>query len=99
MERIGGRVLAISTDAPADSARVVQRNRLGFSILSDKDGTAMEAYGVKHAGGGPDGSDIAIPSYFLINRDGVIVWRRVSQRVQDRPSPDEAIAEIRRLGP
>jgi peroxiredoxin len=88
---------AVAVDAPADSLGVVRRNKLAFPILVDAAGEAMRSYGVLHERGGPDGGDIAIPAHFLIDRDGRIVWRRIAQRVQDRPDPAEVLEQIRKL--
>lgn len=98
MRRIGGRLLTITVDTPEQSAKVVNRQLLNFPILSDADRKIILTYGVVHAGGGPDGGDVAIPAFFLVNGEGEIVWRRVAKRVQDRPNPQDVIAEIRKLG-
>lgn len=95
MQRRGGRLLAISVDSPADSLRVVQSGKLSFPILSDADRRVIQAYGVVHSGGGPRGEDIAMPSMFLVDRSGKIVWEHVARRVVDRPSPEAVIAAIR----
>jgi peroxiredoxin len=50
-----------------------------------------------HEGGGPGGSDIAIPAQILIDRDGNLVWRFISKRIQDRLHPDEVLAAVRRM--
>lgn len=93
--RLGGQVLAVSVDPPQKSAQVVERNGLEFSILSDTDRTVIRNFGLVHAGGGPDGGDIAIPAQFLIGRDGRILWRYLSTHVQYRVNPAELASIIR----
>ncbi len=93
----GGRVLAVAVDPPAKSRRVVKNNALQFSILSDADRSVIEAYGLVHAGGAPDGGDIAIPAHVLIDRDGRIAWRHVAQRVTLRPRVEDILAAIAAL--
>lgn len=92
---MGGKLLAVSADPPQQSAKVVQKHRLNFAILSDSDLRVMRAFGVVHSGGGPKGEDIAIPSHFLIGRDGRIVWRFISSRVQDRVDPSDLLSAVR----
>ncbi len=92
---MGGRLLAVSVDPPQRSAQVVERNGLEFPILADTEREVIRAYGVVHAGGGPEGGDIAIPAQFLIGRDGKILWRFVSSHVQYRVDPDELLRTIR----
>ncbi|MCG3128782.1 MAG: hypothetical protein CHACPFDD_03674 [Phycisphaerae bacterium] len=75
----------------------MQRHDLPFPILSDTERHVIRAFGVLHAGGAPNGGDIAIPSHFLIDRDGRIVWRFIATRVQNRPDPAELIGRIRAL--
>lgn len=93
----GGRMLAICTDAPADSKRVIDRYKLNFSILSDEKGEAIRRYGLLHAGGSPKGGDIAVPAHVLIDSSGRIIWRRKSEKIQDRPDPAEVRAAIEAL--
>lgn len=95
--KVGGRLLAISVDPPGRSLQVVSRNSLNFSILSDVDREVIHLYGLFHAEGAPDGSDIAIPAMFLVDREGHIVWRRVSARIQDRVDPQVVLAKIAEL--
>lgn len=88
--------MAVSVDRPEDSLRVVERNRLPFSILSDREGVAIRAYGVLHPGGGPRGQDIALPAHFLIDR-GTIAWRFVASNVNERVDPDEVRRQVAAL--
>ena len=93
----GGSLLAISVDTPEQSAEVVRTAGLAFPILSDPDRAAIRAYGVLHAGGAPDGADIALPADFLIDREGVIAWAHVASQVQSRPPPNEVLSHLARI--
>lgn len=90
-------MLAICTDAPADSKRVVDKYKLNFSILSDGKGEVIRKYGLIHAGGSHRGGDIAVPAHVLIDRSGQIAWKRRSDKIQDRPDPAEVRARIESL--
>jgi peroxiredoxin len=53
---------------------------------------AIDAYGLRHAGAGPDGHDIAHPASVLIDRDGIVRWTFVTRNVRVRPTPDDVLA-------
>src|SRR5262249_58433151 len=91
------RVVALSVDSPKDSKKVVDADRLPFSILSDENFDVVRAYGLVHPHGGPKGVDTTIPAHVLIDRDGKILWKHVAKRVLDRPDPDEVLAKVRSL--
>ncbi len=97
LERSKGRLLAISVDPPKKSLAVVQKQHLGFSILSDRDCKVIRDYGILHEGGGPHGGDIAVPAMFLIDRDGKLVWFHKAKRITDRALPREVLEAIRAL--
>ncbi len=67
-------------------------------LLSDTDGRALEAFGVRHAAGNPiDGKDIARPATFLLDREGRIVWRDLTENWRIRPRPAVLLRELDRV--
>lgn len=96
LSRHGGSIVAISVDEPAQSLDVVEGQHLAFPILSDAKREVIRAYGLVHQGGGMTGEDVAIPSQFLLDSDRHVLWRRISARIQDRPSPDEVLSQVRK---
>ena len=90
-------MFAVSVDAPKDSKRVVEKNKLPFSILGDEQRETIRAYGLVHAKGGPGGGDVAIPADILIDRDGKILWKHVSTNVTDRPYTEEILDVVARF--
>jgi len=99
LETKGGRILAISVDAPEESREVRRKDKLNFPILADVDGRVMRTLGLVHENGGPNGQDIAIPAQILLRQDGSIAWQYVSRRVQDRANPTETLAVVNALTP
>lgn len=91
----GGQTFALSVDGPEESRAVVERYRLPFPILCDTKREVLQAYSLVHEGGGPGGSDVAVPAHLLIDREGHVVWRHVAKRVQDRPDPKAEAVEVR----
>jgi peroxiredoxin len=97
LAEMGGRLLAVATDSPAQSLAVVEKSRLNFAILCDEDAELLRRFGVLHAGGGPRGRDIAIPAHFLLDRTGRVVWSHIAENVSDRPELTDLRAALRRL--
>ena len=92
----GGEVLAISVDRPEQSRVIRDRLGLGFPLLSDPELAAIDAYGLRHVGGGPEG-DIARPAVFVLDRAGRIAWRDLTDNWRVRVRPDAVLAELQRL--
>lgn len=87
--------MAISVDEPEDTAKIVEAYGLTFPVLSDPDGEALDAFGVRHPGGNPiDGVDIARPATFVADREGLIVWRDFTENWRIRTRPETLLAEL-----
>ena len=93
------RVLAICVDTVEENARVVATQKLEFPILSDPDKKAIGAYGLLHndavTAAGSD--DIARPAVFILDRNGVVRWRHLTDNWRVRVRPEtvlEQLAEI-----
>lgn len=90
---INARVIGISVDSPFAQQAFVQANGLNFPMYSDFSRHAVRAFGIEDphfAGGLLPG--VAKRSVFVVDRDGVVRWRWVS----DNPGvePDyRAVAE------
>ena len=96
LQAAGGTVLAVSSDAIRDAKRLSERLNLPFDLLSDKDTATIREYGLLHHEPYQD-KDVALPANFLIDRDGIIVWRWFSSRVTDRADPAVVAERIDRL--
>ena len=70
-------VLAVSADTVEDNRKLAASAKLEFSLLADREGKAVDAFGLRHTGASIDGRDIARPAVFIIGRDGRIAWRRL----------------------
>ena len=64
-----------------------------FPILYNKDADVVKAYGVYDLLG--DG--LATPSTFIIDKQGVIRWKRVGSSVGDRPPTSKVLEELGKL--
>lgn len=97
INQLGVRLLAVSVDSQEGAHRLAVSLDLNFPILCDTERKVIDAYGLRHKGGGLDGSDIAIPAHVLIDKDGKILSRHVSKRPQDRLDPQRLVATVRAL--
>lgn len=87
----GGTLLAISVDSVADNKRVATKYQLPFPLLSDTERNVVWSYGVLHKAGGPDKSDIALPSMVFIDCQGNVTWRYVAGKIQSRLDPEAVL--------
>jgi peroxiredoxin Q/BCP len=87
----GAEVIGISGDSSSSHEKFASHHRLPFVLLSDPDGTARDAFGVKKTLG-------LIPGRytFVVDRKGVIQHGFESQ-VRVGKHVDEALASVKRL--
>jgi peroxiredoxin len=86
-------VLAISVDPPDESREIVDTYGLEFRLLSDPDLRVIDQFGVRHPDGGLDG-DIARPAVFILDRDGRVVWRELTENWRVRVRPDLILEQL-----
>ena len=83
-------------DPVEQNAKVVQELKLSFPILADTERRVLDSYDLRDEAG-PDGA-IARPATFVIDRDGIVRWRNLSDSYRLRPSPDDVLAAVVVLG-
>jgi peroxiredoxin len=84
-------VIAVSVDTPEESARLADGLGLDFPILSDLSGEAIREWGLVHEGGKPGGGAIARPATFLVEANGVISWRSLTDNWRVRVRPEHVL--------
>ncbi|HUL61491.1 MAG TPA: redoxin domain-containing protein, partial [Methanocella sp.] len=67
--------------------------RLPFRVISDPDCDVIKAYGVYD-----DSTDTADPTVFLIDKNGVVRFRKTIESLYDRVPADEIVNRLRDLG-
>jgi len=90
----GGEVVAVVVDPVATNAELARDAELAFPILSDADLHVIDAYGLRHRGAGPDGSDVSHSATVLIDAAGVVRWTFVTRNVRVRPTPQDVRAAL-----
>lgn len=82
-------IVGISSDEAPESRLLRASLKLDFALLHDEAARVADAYGVRMAV-----EEIAIPSVFVIDREGGIAWRHIGEYVPDRPTPDAVLAAL-----
>ena len=75
------------------------RDKLGsagieYHLLADPDLSTIDAYGVRHPGGDMQGGDIARPATFVIDRQGRVVWRELTDNWRIRLRPERLLEQL-----
>ena len=87
----------MSVDSPEKNQSVVDKAKLGFSILSDPNCEMADAYGLRHVGARFDGADIARPAVFILDADGKIAWRMLTDNYRVRVRPETVVQQLKQL--
>jgi peroxiredoxin len=87
-------IAGIVVDTPETNAELARQAGLAYPILSDPDLHAIDAYGLRHAGAGENGHDIAHPAEVLVDGAGIVRWTAVTGNVRVRPTPAEVLGAI-----
>lgn len=90
-------VFGISTDTPRENQEFADSAQIAFPLLSDQDGQAMDAFGLRHEGASIEGKDIARPAVFIIDRDGKIAWRQLTDNWRERVRPETVIEQLKQI--
>ena len=90
-------ILAISPDANEQSQALAERLRARYRFLTDRDLGLTRRYGLVHAGGGPSGQDVPIPTTVVLDRNGIVRWLALADNYQVRPDPADVARAVRAL--
>jgi peroxiredoxin len=99
LRKRGCAIAGIVVDAPETNADLARDAGLAYPILSDPDLRAIDAYGLRHAGAGPDGHDIAHSATVLVDGAGIVRWTFVTRNLRVRPTPADVLGAIDALSP
>ena len=96
-QKAGVRVYAVSVDPPGHNARLKARLGAGYEFLSDERGELLDALDIRQAHRSMTWKDTAIPTQYLLDRDGVVRWVYRAETWRIRPHPREALKAIREM--
>ena len=91
-------VVGVSVNDPFSNKAFAERNQLNFPLLSDYGRDVVEKYGVAHEDfAGMKGYTAANRSVFIIDKDGVIRYKWVSEDPGKEPNYDEITDRLNEL--
>jgi peroxiredoxin len=93
-DRRNTEIVAVVVDSVELNAQVVHDVGLDFRILSDPQLAVIDPYGLRSEEGG---KAMARPASFLIDADGIVRWRSVSDNFRLRPDPATILAAVDQL--
>ncbi len=95
--KAGAEVLAVSADAIGDSLNLSNQLGIAYPLLSDSGLRAIDAFGVRHPKGGQGELDIARPATFLLDREGIVRWRDLTENWRIRVRPERLLEELKKI--
>ena len=90
-------IVAISSDGVDAARESSDYHGIEFSLLSDPDLETIRAYGLLHADGGITGEGIARPATLILDRNGQVAWRQLTDDWRVRPRPGELLDVLKTL--
>lgn len=93
----GAIVLAICRDPVEDNARTAENLGLEFSILSDPEMKVTASYDLLHPEASIDGGDIARPAVFIIDGEGKVRWRALTDNWRVRVRPEAIVEQLKAM--
>lgn len=83
------KLLSIASDSMRLLQKFREENNFNVEIISDRGAKLAKDYDVywfAPGGGGKINVKQAVPSKFLINKNGIIIWKYIGKDKTDRPS-------------
>lgn len=105
----GYQIIAISPDSPDQLKASVEKNHLKYTLLSDATSTASTAFGIafqapegyketlKKSSGGLNKGYLPVPSVFVVDQTGMIVFEYISPSYKQRISGKLLLQVLRTL--
>jgi peroxiredoxin len=91
--RQDGDVVTISTDGFEASKNLALDLHLPYHVVSDPDGNILKDYGVYD-----NSTGTAYPALFLIDKNGVVRYRKIIPGLDDLVPADEIVDRLRGMG-
>lgn len=83
----------MAVDPVERNAEVAAELGLGYRIAADPTLAAIDAYDLRHEDAGVE-HPIARPATFVIDADGIVRWRDLTENFRLRPRPEAILAAI-----
>lgn len=92
LESVGAHLYGVSTDLPFALDEFHSQHDLGFSLLSDPDHDIIRAYDVVDSWADLHIDEVARRSVFVIDEDGTVTYRWVTEDPGVEPDYEEVLA-------
>lgn len=89
-QQLNAEILAISVEGLEMGQRVSELLGLQYPVLSDPDHEAVDGYGVFNL----LGDQLATPSVFVIDSEGIIRWSYVGKDTRDRADNETILEQL-----
>ncbi len=83
-------LLMVSVDSVRRARQLAEQTNPPFPVLSDADADATVAFDIFENG-------IALPSTWVIDREGTVRWAYIGEHASDRPAPEIMLEQARPL--
>ncbi len=81
-------LLMVSVDSVRRARQLAEQANPTFPVLSDSDADATVVYDIFEDG-------IALPSTWVIDREGTVQWAYIGEHASDRPTPEDMLEQAR----
>ena len=95
---LNAQVIGISVDSPYAQKAFAEANKLNFTLLSDFNRRVVKAFGIEDPNfGGGNLPGVAKRSVFVLDRDGVVRYKWVSDNPAVEPNYEEVAAAAKKV--
>lgn len=107
---LGARLLAISPQKPENALSTIQKNNLGFEVLSDSNQEVIKAYNLQFDPGedyhqrrdlsllnGDGSKKLPVPATFIINKDRIIEACHIEANYTERMSSEQILTVLQEM--
>ena len=106
---LGYQLIAISPDSPENLQQSIEKHTLGYNLYSDAGGTLIQKVGIafqapekyagmlKNSSGGFNEGFLPVPSVFVVNTDGEILFEYINPNYKVRISSELLMAVLKNL--
>ena len=98
MNELGAKVLVLSASKPQGLREMVADEGLEYPVLVDPQAEVIDRYGLRNPDHPAEYGIAPHPAAFVIDRDGVIRYKRVDVDYTVRPPAAELVEAVRGLG-
>ncbi|MBI3931657.1 MAG: peroxiredoxin family protein, partial [Chloroflexi bacterium] len=92
-QKENAQILAVSTDTPENSQKLIAKHNLGFPVLAGLSRETVEAYDLFFN----DGKGHAEPAVFILRPDGAVAYASLQSGPLGRPGNDDLLRIVRRV--